>query len=583
MIARTVRKLKARMRSLISAASVLAGAVCLAAFAPFAPPVAYTVTPTLADGRITGLAVEIVLTADPDGETRLDLPDAWGGGVDLWKGLADLRIEGATEVREDGPAARIVRSRPGARLVVRYRLPANLAAGEPPARGPNFSYPIIGPDGFYVMGETVFIMPGDRAGDRASFRWTDGGAGLTFASDLERINSRRGTVNDVSESVMIAARDLTVRTLMIDGSPLRVAMRGRHSFDQPAFAEMVGRIIAAERDFWGDGKEPFLVTLGPLGPAESGSSIRGTGQGDAFAVIGTPNVELARYRVILTHEYFHSWNPGRMGGLHEGPEEPGDYWFSEGFTDFYARRLALRAGLIDLEQFAADWNEMLAAYAMSPVRTVTNAALTKDFWADESLHKLPYQRGALIAALWQARWSAGGGPALDGFVRAMRDEAAKSGATRRTVGELAPLVAARLGHDVGPDIARYVERGEPIVLPTDTFGACISVRTDTRLVFDRGFDATASAAQGVIVGLDPASSAYAAGLRNGMIRKGREGGVDGDSRVEIGYRIVDDKGVERVIRYRPEGKASVNVQQLEVSPGLDAAARAACARAVAGG
>lgn len=570
------------MRSLLSAASVLAAAVCLSAFAPAASPVAYSVAPTLADGRITGLAVEIVLTADPDGETRLKLPDAWGGGVDLWKGLADLSVEGAADVREDGPAARIVRSRPGARLVVRYRLPANLASGEPPAMGPNFSYPIIGPDGFYVMGPTIFITPEGRDGDRASFRW-NGGGGLVFASDLERVNGRRGTVNDISESVMIAARDLTVRTLMIYGSPLRVAMRGRHSFDQAAFADMVGGIIAAERTFWGDGKEPFLVTLAPLAPAEGSTSIRGTGLGDAFAVIGTPNAELARYRVILAHEYFHSWNPGRMGGLREGPEEPGDYWFSEGFTDFYARRLALRAGLIDLDAFAAEWNDMLAAYAISPVRTATNAALIKDFWTDANLHKLPYQRGALIAALWEARWSAGGGPALDGFVRAMRDEAARSGAVHRPVGELAPIVAARLGHDVAPDIARYVERGEAVPLPADAFGACITVRTETRPGFDRGFDASASAEKGVIVGVDPAGPAFAAGLRDGMIRKAREGGLDGDSRVEIGYRIVDDKGVERVIRYRPEGRTAMTIQQLEIAPGLDAAARAACARAVAGG
>lgn len=573
------------MRFSLSTAPALAAAaaVCLAAFAPAPPPVAYSVTPTLAEGKITGLAVEIVLTADPDGETRLDLPDAWGGGVDLWKGLADLRVEGAGDVREDGPAARIVRSRPGARLVVRYRLPANLVSGEPPAMGPNFSYPIIGPEGFYVMGPTAFITPHDRAGDPASFRWKDGGSGLVFASDLERVTGRRGTVNDISESVMIAARDLTVRTVMVDGSPLRVAIRGQHSFDHSMFVDMVSRIIAAERTFWGDGKEPFLVTLGPLAPAEGSTSIRGTGLGDAFAVIGTPNAELARYRVLLTHEYFHSWNPVRMGGLREGAEEPGDYWFSEGFTDFYARRLALRAGLIDLDQFAADWNEMLAAYATSPARTATNAALMKDFWTDEHLHKLPYQRGALIAALWQARWRADGGPALDGFVRAIRDEAARSGATPRPVGVLVPIVAGRLGHEVAPDIARYVERGEAVLLPPDAFGGCITVRTETRPVFDRGFDAAASAAQGVIVGLDPTSPAYAAGLRNGMVRKGREGGLDGDSRVEIGYRIVDDKGVERVIRYRPEGKTSLTVQQLEVAPGLDPAARAACVRAVAGG
>ena len=37
--------------------------------------------------------------------------------------------------------------------------------------------------------------------------------------------------------------------------------------------------------------------------------------------------------------------------------------FSEGFTDFYARKLSLRSGLFSLQDFLADWNRMLAAYA----------------------------------------------------------------------------------------------------------------------------------------------------------------------------------------------------------------------------
>ena len=81
----------------------------------------------------------------------------------------------------------------------------------------------------------------------------------------------------------------------------------------------------------------------------------------------------------------------------------------------------------------------------------------------------------------------------------------------------------------------------------------------------------------MFTGVDPSGPAYAAGMRDGMKRLGREGGKDGDSRVDIAYRVGDASG-ERWIRYRPEGKTKIALQELAVKPGVDAAAEAACVR-----
>ena len=63
-------------------------------------------------------------------------------------------------------------------------------------------------------------------------------------------------------------------------------------------------------------------------------------------------------------------------------------------------------------------------------------------------------------------------------------------------------------------------------------------------------------------GVDPDGPAYRAGLRNGMKRIARDGGEPGDSRVPIIYRVRDESGAERVIRYKPEGHSTVTFQQV---------------------
>ncbi|MGL1562936.1 hypothetical protein ACSTHQ_00210, partial [Vibrio parahaemolyticus] len=79
---------------------------------------------------------------------------------------------------------------------------------------------------------------------------------------------------------------------------------------------------------------------------------------------------------------FHTWNPWRLGRMAGAPAERADYWFSEGFTDFYARRLLLRSGVFSLEEFAADWNDALRAYANNPARLEPNRRVVERFWSD---------------------------------------------------------------------------------------------------------------------------------------------------------------------------------------------------------
>lgn len=540
----------------------------------------YRLAPVLEDGKVAALAVTLTLPADADGETKLRLPQDWGGGEKLWRFLKDPVVTGGTLAATDEKTWTI-QSKPGAPLTIRYRV-ISAYAGEPPVDSVTYGQPIIGPDGFYVVGHTVFVTPEGRDGDRTRFTWDPAGSGLVFASDLERLDGKTSTVDDIGESVAVAYKDLTVLERDAGGAPLRLAVRGKFDFTDAAFADMATQAITVSRAFWGDGKEPFLITLVDQSAPTGWTSYRGTGLGDAFAVISTRNVPLENYKLFLAHEYFHTWNSNRIGGLKDGPEEPLGYWVSEGFTDYYARKLSLRSGFVDLEAFVAAWNAALEAYGTSEARAVSNAAIAERFWGDKAVHKLPYQRGSLVAVLLESRLKPKGG--LDPVMLAMRDYAKGRDAAEwdHAAANLLPRIAKmRTGVDLTPEIDRWIVRGEPIVLPPDAFGGCLAVETVSKPVFDVGFDADGSAKSGVITGVAPDGPAYAAGLRDGMKRLGRQGGKGGDSAVEIAY-IVSDGGAPRTIRFKPEGKTMLTFQRVVLPVDLTPQARTACVKAVAG-
>jgi predicted metalloprotease with PDZ domain len=542
----------------------------------------YTVAPVMERAALAGLAVEIRLRGDADGETRLNLPEEWAGTDSLWRNLRDLRVEGARSVRRDGPAVRVIAHAPGAPLVVRYRVTSAYAAD--PGFGFHKGNPMVFADWFFFHGEGVFAEPEGREDAPAGFAWGRFPPGWKVASDLDHLQRglRTGTVVDIMESTAIGAPDLAVVEHAIGAAPLRVAVRGRWPFTPEEFAGAVAAIVRAEDAFWGDRARPFVVALAPLGGEGGGYSFSGTARGDAFSVASTSNFTLAAATHFLAHEYMHTWIAGQLGGLRPENEALG-YWFSEGWTDFYAARVLLRAGVWTPADFVAELNEAILRNASSPARGVVGVEMVERFWTDPAVNKLPYDRGRLLALLldYRVRRASAGDKNMDDVLRQMRAATEQHGdavpvsAPERFVASMRDV----FGVDVAEDLARHIDRAEPVVLPADVFGACATVETITRPEFSRGFDIEATSRAGnLITGLDPASPAYAAGLREGMRILQRVSGSIGDSSVELVYRM-DDGGTERIIRYLPQGRATITFQRVTLAPGADTAE---CARVMSG-
>ncbi len=574
------------VRALLAAAS----AVLLLGGAAPDDVVHYRAAPVVSDGALTAIAVEIRFRGDADGETRLTLPNRWAGETDYWKHLRDLSVEGAT-AREDGPETRVLTHAPGAALTVRYRIVTaydkDPAVGDP---GGNPYRPIIRPGWFSAIGHGLFAEPENGTDLPADFRWGDLPAGWKTASDLDHsAMGARLRVGDIQQSVLLGSPNLRLYDREVKGVGMRLAVLGEWSaFKTEDFADLITRVLGAQRDYWKAPGETFFVALTPMTPQEGSVSIGGTGLDDGFSIYAGTDAPLEPMRYLLAHENMHTWSPRQLGGMPQDAEA-GDYWFSEGFTDFLTHRTLLRSGIWSLEEFVEHVNGEMLAYAASPSRLAPNSAIIDGFWSSPDIQKLPYRRGMLLALYWdyRLRQTTGGRRDLDDVLAAQTVRAR----TLREAGDnpmAAALFAAIYRETGGPDLAsdydRMVQRGQAVLLPEGLFAPCARVETIVRPNFHRGWDAEAtSAANNVLTGVRDDSPAYRAGLRNGMQIVKREFGEPGNSSVEYGLRIKAPDGTETVYRFMPTAPGSQTIQKLVLTPNMGARQRAACVRLMSGG
>lgn len=570
---------------LVLTAALAAAALAAAAKADPKPTAVYTVTPELtADGKLKDIRLDLTFQGDLDGSTKVDLPDRWSGSDDLWRAVHDVTATGAKVERADSTTL-VLTHAPGAKVTLTYHVRQDFSGPISVLNGTPFR-PATQPKWFTAVGWTLFPEIDNRVNSPVEFRWGQAPAGWAMASDLDHKASKPRTIDDLYDAVLVGGDHMKVLERQAAGGRIRIAFQdGGWAFSPEKLADLQGRIAETSSDFWKDRGEEFFVAVTPMTTPDGGMVQYGVGLGDAFSLWATPNVDEPSLRHILAHEHQHAWFPSRMGGVRGGPEEPLDYWLSEGFTDFYTLRILLRSGVWTLEDFTADYNRILRAYSASPVRDAPNELVAVKFWEDRHVADLPYQRGLLVAALWddRLRRESHGARDLDDVVIDMKDRAA--GRDHMDGGAVANLkVAYRAlgGGDLTSDIRRYVDTGQRVMLPADMFGDCATIKTFEQAVFDRGFDPDAtSRGEGVVAGVDPQGPAYAAGLRNGMRILSRDGGDDDDSTVDLVYKVQDAKGV-RTLAYKPTGARKVTYQQIVLTPGMSPEKRAQCVRTMAG-
>ncbi|MGN7513288.1 MAG: M1 family aminopeptidase [Allomuricauda sp.] len=364
--------------------------------------ISYEISPVVIDS-IPQLKIKMTLEASPDGTTELSFPDDAWGQEGLYNSLGKmelLNVEGAVE--KDADSGRIVLMHPKdiKELVFEYFLKQDF---EGDISTDKIYRPIINQDYFHVFSHNMFMVPenvGDHQGillDWSSFP-TEYTIHNSFGSK-EKVQMLNDQNMDLFGSAIFVGGDFRVFNSEIQGNQISLATRGEWiPFKDEEVFKVLEETLAYQRDFWNDhSQEYFTVTMQPF-PQENGSSFQGTGLTNSFAtsVSNNDQTDIGQMVYLFNHELMHNW----IGHTIENDNEEEQYWFSEGFTEYYTYKNIARNRIngLDATFFIDEFNRTIRDLYASSVGEAPNSEINyENFWTNYEYSKLPYWRGAIFA------------------------------------------------------------------------------------------------------------------------------------------------------------------------------------------
>lgn len=491
----------------------LFGLLILAVLAPLASAAASPIPIALRLERLDaeqGLSLSLRTRGDSDGRTTFANEDQWADVRDARRLIRDLRVEDgsgrALSVSQDA-SGWTVRHAPGQPLTVRYRIapsgPSVLGA-EPMA----VHRPIVQAGMLHLVGHTALVLPtGARDSDTIAFEFDARAVAddAHFASSFgpgARLATTPVQLARLRNSLFIGGA-IHLSTLDTRDGKIAVALSAMApGFDRRAFDEDVRAVLGGVRAFYRDSQPWFLIGLhGATGGEEKGIRIGGgTGLERAFTTYVAADYDLRNrderglLRWLLAHEYSHQWIGQTLRLSIQGDErkEPRGYWFTEGFTEFFAVRVLTRAGLFDSAQALDAFNERILRYNLVKRRGLGADAAGDRFWSDPDAEQLLYQRGYLAA--WQAelslRRASDGRRGLDDVLQALILKARKQPAYRVDNSALIAAITAGMSAGDAEVFRRFVLDGGESPLRAADFAPCLSgyVQGDGAVLDGRRFD-----------------------------------------------------------------------------------------------
>lgn len=424
--------------------------------------VSYTIEPKIENG---GLTLDILLSFRLSGRSAtLILPSQWQGQNDLFHAINGLEVlsPGTSIGNGDLPWMRRITFSSGQVVRLGYHVSKDwmgkidassyfrvmLDSSYFQVAGPNFLvHPSIPDDEeLLIFLEWKSLPPGWKAVDSFS-----GDSPCQFA---------KTKIVKLTDG-LFAGGDLRVHQVQVESKQVFIATRGQWSFPDEAFEGLVEKVLSAERLFWHDVQIPnYLITLLPSD--DDPGNYGGTALEDSFALFAGHETKLDfQTKFLLAHEMFHSWNAAKLGEIRS--ETP--FWFTEGFTDYYARRLLKRAGIITDEEYDNDVKTAYTEYRTSRVLHASGVQVRAQFYADSDIQRVAYLRGDFLALRWNQmiEHQSRGQQSLDD---AMLDlsRLAKTQELVLTSSFLASYFAKYVGPEAVSDVQRYLENGETIPL-----------------------------------------------------------------------------------------------------------------------
>jgi predicted metalloprotease with PDZ domain len=266
------------------------------------------------------------------------------------------------------------------------------------------------------------------------------------------------------------------------GADFELALYGRSNADPARLTDILRRVVMATRRIFGGfpfDRYLFIVHALPVG--SGGLEHRASVTMDIAGLAFEDQVSYQRFADLAAHEFFHVWNVKRIRDAVLGPF---DYtrenytrllWLHEGFTDYLANIIILRAGVTRERDFwrwiAEDWPK----YASRPGRSETPLSeLSFEAWiklykpVENHVNRSVsyYEKGlwAGMALDLTLRLASGGARGLPELFRLLWDD---FGRRERPISEadVRAAAAALAGRRLDDFFARYIHGTDELPLP----------------------------------------------------------------------------------------------------------------------
>ena len=502
--------------------------------------ICYTITPVKVDS-VSQLKIHMSIPADTSGVTTLSFPNEAWGQEKLFNTLGDMRllnVEGVVEKDADSSHIVLMYPKDTKQLEFEYFLKQDFDGDLSTGR---IYRPIISNAYFHAFSHNMFMVP-EHAQDQLdiSLDWTGFPENYTIHNSFgsqERKQLLKQMDKELFGSAIFVGGDFKVLSGEIQGNQISLATRGKWiPFQEKDVFQVLEQTLTCQRNFWNDhSQEYFTVTMQPF-PQETGSSFQGTGLTNSFATSISNNdfTDIEQLVYLFNHELMHNW----IGHTIKNSNEEEQYWFSEGFTEYYTFKniAANKINGLSGAFYIHEINRTIRDLYASPVAEAPNAEINYDnFWGNRDYSKLPYWRGAVFAFYLdqKIRETSEGKQSLDDVMHQIYNDV-KAKDQKLTHAYFIKVMQEFLGDDFEAFFQTHIEEGFKVDLYAlfDELGLEYDPMND---IYELGFTFTEDrkGIQSVVEG----SAAWKAGLREGdevFSRSIWQGSIDHE--VELGVK-----------------------------------------------
>ena len=367
-----------------------------------ASDISYAIAPVVVDS-IPQLKIKMTLKANPNGTTTLSFPSEAWGQEDLYNSLGSihlLNVEGTVEKVADSSRIILMYPKDTEKLELEYFLKQDFEGDITTSK---IYRPIISKEYFHLFSHNMFMVP-EKAEDNLDIAldWTAFPEKYSIhnsfgSQEIEQFLKNQDM--DLFGSAIFVGGDFRIFKGDIEGNQISLATRGEWiPFEDEDVFKVLEETLTYQRNFWNDhSQEYFTVTMQPF-PQENGSSFQGTGLTNSFAtsVSNNDQTEIGQMVYLFNHELMHNW----IGHTIKNDNEEEQYWFSEGFTEYYTFKNISSNNINGLggDYFIDELNRTIRDLYASSIGEAPNSEISYDnFWTNYEYSKLPYWRGALFA------------------------------------------------------------------------------------------------------------------------------------------------------------------------------------------